>query len=339
MPILIRPSERPELLGKDWFEVVNGSSTFLTHIEQFSAITDKAAIHEMARHALSQIVIETSSYCNRTCLFCPNKDGIRLHKQYMDKPIYNKILEDLKAIDFSGSVLLHLYNEPLADDHIFDYIASASELLPNARIGLNTNGDYLDADILRQLVDSGLKQLTVSIYGRNPGHFNVDHIQERMADLVAKLGLVSVRKLKPLDFRSTIEGLHIRIFGQDFLSTGYDRGGLLDVGIQKSRKSPCPSPFKEILIGYDGKVVPCCNVHPSSDAHSRYIIDTVTADKGILEIFASEQHASWRRNLLRYQRQTGPCATCTRQECGEVSDAEVQEYNLACQDIFGQVSE
>jgi hypothetical protein len=129
--------------------------------------------------------------------------------------------------------------------------------------------------------------------------------------------------------------MSIRLMGQDFGFSGYDRGGLLPVGLRRPRLSPCSSPFKEILIGYDGQVVPCCNIHPNSPAHASYVVGQVTPDRGILEIFGSQRQVAWRRALLRHGPQTGPCASCTRAECGPTNPDELARYDRGCEALLG----
>lgn len=119
MPLVIRYSRQSDWDGQPWHEVEGGPVLFQVHRRQFSAILSPQDQADMARTALSQVVIETSSYCNRTCVFCPNKDGLRRHAQSMPMAVYDRILDDLSSVGFSGSILFHLYNEPLADDHVY----------------------------------------------------------------------------------------------------------------------------------------------------------------------------------------------------------------------------
>ena len=334
MPLTIIQSRLPDWDGQPWHAVEGGPVRFDVHRRQLSAIESPDEQMAMAKLAVAQVVIETSSYCNRTCVFCPNTTGLRQHTQNMPVAVYDRILDDLSSIAFSGSVLFHLYNEPLADDHIYPYLEKARDRLPKARLGLNTNGDYLDAGVLARLAGAGLRQLTVSIYGRNPGHYNVEHIRARIDSLVLKLGLAPQAGSGALDVRTTQGALAVRVFAQDFTASGYDRGGLVTVGLQRQRMSPCASPFKEILIGYDGSVVPCCNIHPSSPAHADSLVGRVTPDQGIFAVFASEAQAAWRRAMLAYAPHTGPCARCTRAECAAVGSDEQTQYAQACQALL-----
>lgn len=160
MPLTLRRSSRPDWDGEPWHEVEGGPVRFLLHRRQLAAIESPQDQARMARAAVTQVVIETSSFCNRTCVFCPNVSGLRTNAETMPMPVYDRILDDLVAIDFGGSILFHLYNEPLADDHIYPYLERARDRLPSARLGLNTNGDHLDADVVDRLAAAGLRQLT-----------------------------------------------------------------------------------------------------------------------------------------------------------------------------------
>lgn len=200
---------------------------------------------------------------------------------------------------------------------------------------MNTNGDYLDTDVVERLARAGLRQLTVTVYGRNPGHYNADHLRARIDTLVLKRGLTPQPGSSPMDVRASKAPLAIRLFGQDFGVSGYDRGGLVTVGLQRQRLSPCSSPFKEISIGYDGSVVLCCNIHSSSPEHANYGVGRVTPERGILEVFGGEKQASWRLAMLQYTPHVGPCARCTRLECGAVDEGERVRYEQACRELLG----
>src|SRR5688572_22288689 len=65
------------------------------------------------------VEIETFTFCNRKCWFCPNAAmPFRQDKpgtQYMDEALYLRILGDLNSIQYKGQIQFGRYNEPLAD--------------------------------------------------------------------------------------------------------------------------------------------------------------------------------------------------------------------------------
>ena len=71
-----------------------------------------------------KIFIETVSYCNNDCIFCPvsSKAGARKPGNFMSEDLYAKILKELKDISFKGSVGFHCNNEPLLDKRLVSWI-------------------------------------------------------------------------------------------------------------------------------------------------------------------------------------------------------------------------
>src|SRR3989344_6373293 len=93
------------------------------------------------------VEIETSTYCNRTCSWCPNSTFQRSRAQnLMPENLFDKIVNDLKGVNYSGQIALHNYNEPLMDPHLFSHIARVKQKLPGAKILILTNGDLLDVE-------------------------------------------------------------------------------------------------------------------------------------------------------------------------------------------------
>ena len=74
---------------------------------------------------LKLIEIETFSYCNRKCWFCPNST-IDRHSgsTAMPEEMYLSIINQLSEIDYSGEITYSRYNEPLAFKGIQDFKAS-----------------------------------------------------------------------------------------------------------------------------------------------------------------------------------------------------------------------
>ena len=75
---------------------------------------------EFFKENLKLIEIETFSYCNRKCWFCPNSFVDRLSdNKIMPEEVYLDLLNQLKEIDFSGDLTYSRYNEPTAKRDLF----------------------------------------------------------------------------------------------------------------------------------------------------------------------------------------------------------------------------
>ena len=111
----------------------------------FIPITDRESAKRLFAASVGRIEIETHSYCNRRCSYCPNVVGDRLGDNVrMEEPVWRLVLDNLAEIGFSKNFVMNSYNEALADRSILDRIKEAREALPAARLMIYTNGDYLD---------------------------------------------------------------------------------------------------------------------------------------------------------------------------------------------------
>jgi cyclic pyranopterin phosphate synthase len=67
------------------------------------------------------VAIEISTFCNRTCYYCPNSIE-ETPVDFMTEKTFNKIIAQLKEINYSGVILYHFYNEPLLDKRLPSFI-------------------------------------------------------------------------------------------------------------------------------------------------------------------------------------------------------------------------
>jgi hypothetical protein len=127
-------------------------------------VTPAHALRLFAEH-VEKIELETTSYCNRTCSFCPNSIIDRLsEKQTMPEVTWQAMLDGLRETNYSGIVIWSRYCEPLSERRITERIRQVINAAPRARVCIYSNGDYLDADYLRELEDAGLNQLWIDVY-------------------------------------------------------------------------------------------------------------------------------------------------------------------------------
>ena len=74
------------------------------------------------RYFFHVVSFEISTYCNRKCWYCPNKDN-ETPKEFMDFEIFKKAIDELKNIKYSGSISYNFYGEPLFDDRLETFIS------------------------------------------------------------------------------------------------------------------------------------------------------------------------------------------------------------------------
>ena len=87
------------------------------------------------RDMFTSVAIETTSDCNRRCDYCPvGYDNMRRSAKHMSESLYQKIIEQLAAINYRGKVALQFYGEPLIDPRLDERISFAKSRLPEAQI-------------------------------------------------------------------------------------------------------------------------------------------------------------------------------------------------------------
>src|SRR5918999_3500602 len=79
----------------------------------------------------SRIQIQTVSWCNRSCAFCPS-GKFPVPKTYMPLEVYHRIIDQLHDLDFSGRISPYLMNESLLDKRLPDLITYARRRCPQS---------------------------------------------------------------------------------------------------------------------------------------------------------------------------------------------------------------
>jgi cyclic pyranopterin phosphate synthase len=113
------------------------------------------------RHFPHAVAIEISTFCNRTCSYCPNSTN-PTPKNFMSMDVFEKCLDRLAEIDWSGPLDYNRYNEPTADKRLPDLVRRTVERLPKALPRIITNGDYLTPDYVQELIDAGVVNFSVT---------------------------------------------------------------------------------------------------------------------------------------------------------------------------------
>lgn len=283
------------------------------HFNQQGASSQKK--NDFFKKQLSVIEIETHAFCNRTCSFCPNAQNNRLNKsEIMEEALFKKIIDELSALEYQGTVQLHRYNEPLALDLIFDRINYARKKLPSARIGFHSNGDYLTKEKLDLLEGAGLDFITVTLYI----NFGLDKkildelAKKQCEDFIGKRNLEArqvsgegnlIRYLIPM------KRMCVYLLVPDVASQWVDRGGAIKSFSKGIRVSPCDSPFRKLLIDWTGDALPCCNLRGDIKAHQPYILGNLK-DFTLQEIFYRPVTNELRMHLAGFNEKQGACRAC-----------------------------
>ena len=285
--------------------------------DAFAGLTDPDRARELFRRNVQRVEVETHSYCNRRCGYCPNVVGDRLGPNIrMADALFARILHDLADVQFRGALVLSHYNEPLSDRFILTRIAQARAALPKAQILIYTNGDYLDVELVDALAEAGLSYMHISIHMKPDDVYSDLYAMERISEICARIGRpVKMKGVRGGEFmigRIPHKTIEIEIRALNYWKTGQDRGGLIkEMERVADRTAPCFFPFAHFYVGYAGDVVPCCHLRGDTPGHARYRTGQVSADAPIFLTYANQAAAQWRKSMVGKRLREAPCATCT----------------------------
>jgi hypothetical protein len=284
--------------------------------EMYSEITDRAVAREVFAQTVERVEVETHSYCNRRCSYCPNVVGDRLGENlHMPRDLWERLLGDLAEIDYAQSFVLNYYNEPLADRAILDRIREARARLPKARIMLYTNGDYLEPGYVDELAEAGLDYMHVSIHLKRDDRYTDKYVLNRLIEISVRMGIpAKINRIQSGEFMMAVaphSKMEIEVRGINFYQHGTDRGGLIDdITTAAKRADSCFFPFAHFVMAYNGLIAPCCHIRSDRPEHGDYIYGNLRDYGSIFQAFTSSTAAAWRREVGGDQVKRSPCDTC-----------------------------
>ena len=243
----------------------------------------------------TEIEISESGICNRKCSFCPRSDPNFVHKkEFISNKLHLKLCNELKALNYRGTIRYSGFVEPLLDKNIFNLIKMAKDKLPDSNVELVTNGDVLNLARLKKLFTHGLNKILISAY---------DGKQE--ADKLEELCLRS--KLKSDQYIVRHRYLHEN---QDFGITLSNRSGSMQnaeykiESLKEPLNKPCFIPSYTFFLDYQGDVLMCPH-----DWGKKIILGNLNL-KSFIEIWFSKKAMNIRSMLNSSNRNFSPCNVC-----------------------------
>lgn len=233
--------------------------------------------------------ITTKTGCNYSCPFCPvNKEGIEVPEGKMKKSLYQRIIDELAELKFSGSIALHINNEPLLDERLPEMVSIARNKCPEATIYISTNGAKADKKTIQNLMEAGISYIIINDYTSSNS-------------IIKKINGMALPNhyMKRLNFCE-------RSLEEDQTTGLCNRAG--NVSWFYIPQTPldlfCNIPFKQIYIGHDGRVSLCC-----MDIKFEEVMGDVSKDS-LQNIWRNRKYGLIRQKLLNYDRKDIICEKC-----------------------------
>jgi radical SAM protein with 4Fe4S-binding SPASM domain len=266
--------------------------------------------------------VETTSICNLRCVMCPNKELKKEEKGFMNFGLFRKIMDEARAYVFDVN-LIHR-GEGLLHPEFFRMLRYAHE----AGIGtkFHTNATLLDEAKARELVASGLDQISFSFDGYDKATYERIRVN---ADFERTLGNIvrflevkrELRSKKPYAIFEVINFPELtspesaqskKEFLKNFRGLPLDRlefkemhNWAGEIGGSKTRKkyAPCTFLWQALIVFWDGSVLPC-----TQDFHGYYCLGNAN-EEPLAQIWNNEKMIRLREKILR--RDISGLETCS----------------------------
>jgi len=246
-----------------------------------------ALIDKQGMPLFSRIEIETINRCNGSCTFCPvNKNDDPRKQEKMTDELFDKIINELHELDYSGDVGLFANNEPFLDTRLEAFAKKTRELLPKARIEIYSNGTLIKLERFIEIIPY-LDLLVIDNYNdKLKWHDTVKEIREYLKQHPEFKSKVSIRMRKETALMSS-------------------RGGQApNNSKKKALPISCLLPFYHFYIRPDGKTGLCC-----VDALAKYTIGDVS-QQSLKDVWYSENYDKIRELIRQGRDRLDVCNHC-----------------------------
>ncbi|MFH1742888.1 MAG: SPASM domain-containing protein [bacterium] len=222
--------------------------------------------------------IEPTSACNLSCYVCTRGKSQKA-VGYMDWALYTKLIDEIGDHEPLYMLNLHKDGEPLLHPKLPQMIQTAKEKGVSKVIHFNTNGVLLCGDRARELLDSGIDDITVSIDAAREETFQkikgksllstVERNVEEFLSLREKRGYSSpFLRVKIMEFSDTEDEIEEFIdkwegVADEVQVSGIHNWGGGIHGVKQSiaipgERFPCVFLWYALAINWNGGVSLCC---------------------------------------------------------------------------------
>ena len=201
--------------------------------EFFCGTQDRDKAKAVFAKFVSIVNLETNSHCNRKCHYCPLSLVNRGQNTQMKPEIFDRILENLAEINYSSSVSLNLYNEPLSDENLIAKLRRIRQVLPKAFLRFNSNGDFLTPKILKELESSGANYLNITLHTTKANSYSDSESVKKLDKFCVSLNLPKPQfQITPnvaINAQLKFGNLTLALNTSNYDIYGTDRGGGIDI--------------------------------------------------------------------------------------------------------------
>ncbi len=290
-----------------------------------------------------EIILETTNHCNLRCVMCHfHGRGVTKTRPLgeMDTALWESVIEQISRSTEHHTLITHGAGEPLLYPRLFELIQKA-KACPNISVGFMTNAMLLEPDIAEKLLETGIDWLVFSIDGVDPethARYRVNSdlkiIENNLTHLiklkqkynsskpVLAFNMVCLPELKSQEEKYVRKWLpHAdRIMLSRYRPVGSKH---LERSMLPETRYPCPNIFRQMVIGWDGKVALCCE-----DIHCEVKIGDIK-NQSLAEVWNGEPVMSIREahKSARYA-EVALCKECDTWAAEHIVESTQTEQNI-----------
>jgi radical SAM protein with 4Fe4S-binding SPASM domain len=286
------------------------------------------------------VVIDTISFCNLKCSMCAHKDMSRKRGK-MSMELFKKIIDEIADVDNNTRVWLVFFGEALLlkKTTLFQMIKYAKEK-NLTDVVLNSNGNLLDENTAKRLIESGLDIIYIGIDAFTPDTYKKIRIGGNYHTVVNNvINLINLEKdLRLNKPKVCVQFIEMEINKKevgDFIDFWKNHGAIvkirpmaswaglvnaLNLRIPMKERWPCYWIMQTMAITDTGKVVLC-----GVDVDARHVAGDITRQT-IKEVWRGklkelrDLHKNNQFDLLPY-----PC-----KDCKDWQAARAEYYSSEC---------
>ena len=286
------------------------------------------------------ISVEPGSLCDLKCPECPTGSGIiKRKKSNLDIQIYENLINRIKSTTIN--LLLYFQGEPLLNNDIFRMIKYAKN--SGLYVIISTNGQRLDYENSKKIVESGLDRIIISADGTDQTTYGKYRIGGDLKKILNGTKFLNeLRKEKKMFHPEIIFQFLIFRHNENQVSSfrefakksGADRTWIKTAQvINKDRlkeiipqdknwsryapdnenrfkvkarlRNQCARLWRTCVITTDGEVVPCC-----FDKEAKYRMGSLKIET-LSEILKNERYNQFRNKILSRRSQIDICNNCS----------------------------
>ena len=237
----------------------------------------------------SWIELSPIDVCNRTCTFCPKSDDSIApnQNQVMPSKLYEKIALELQEMDFSGTIMLAGYGEPLLNHDIINMCKVFSKV---ANVEITSNGDPLNKKYIQELFEAGLSKIIISMY-------DGEHQIQEFHTLFSEAGISEDFYILRDRWYTKEENYGVKLT---------NRAGVLKTETEKviNTAKKCFYPSYSMMVDWNGDVFLCTQDWNRRIKTGNLMLMNVT------EVWTSSIAKKYRKHLSAAKRDLTPCSAC-----------------------------